>query len=135
MKVFAIIFLSIFFSCNQFHKATRDNFCFADNFSQKVEKVSLNDISKIKSLDGVFVQIDGFLTYEFENVALYPYKWAESKSALWLNFSNSMFKSEKQLDSMNRKEIIVIGKINIKRKGHLGYYMAELDSVFCMKYK
>lgn len=125
----------VFFSCNHQPKKTKDNLCFANNFSQHVEKVSLKDADKIKDLNGKFIQIEGYFSYEFENVALYPYKWSEPTKALWLNFSDSVVKNQKELDTMNYKEVIVIGKVNTSHKGHYSGYIAELDSVFCIKEK
>lgn len=100
-----------------------------------MEKVSLKDIDKIISLNGRFIQIEGYFSHEFENVALYPYKWSEPTKALWLNLSDSIIKSQKELDTMNYKEVIVIGKVNTLHKGHYSGYIAELDSVFCIKEK
>lgn len=31
------------------------------------------------------------------------------------------------------KRVLVIGKVNILRNGHLGAYLASLDSVYCIK--
>lgn len=125
----------VFFSCNYQPKKTKDNLCFANNFSQHVEKVSLKDAGKIKDLNGKFIQIEGYFSHEFENVALYPYKWSEPTKALWLNFSDSVVKNQKELDTMNYKEVIVIGRVNTSHKGHYSGYIAELDSVFCIKEK
>ena len=135
MKLSCIIFVSIFFSCNHLSKGIKSNLCFTNNFTQHIEKVSLKDIDKIISLNGRFIQIEGYFTHEFENVALYPYKWSEPTKALWLNFSDSIIKNQKSLDTMNYKEVIIIGKVNTLHKGHYGGYIAELDSVFCIKEK
>jgi hypothetical protein len=125
----------LFLSCTNVSRDVKQNLCFLDKFSQKIEKISLKEIDKIKKLNGQFIQVEGYLTYEFENVALYPYKWSESDKSLWLNFSDNIFKNEEELITINYKEVTVIGKVNILHKGHYSGYLAELDSVFCIKEK
>ena len=87
MKLLFISFVSVFISCNHLSKGIKYNLCYTNNFHQQIEKVSLNEIDKIVSLNERFIQIEGYLTHEFENVALYPYKWSESTKALWLSCS------------------------------------------------
>ena len=90
-------------------------------------------IDKLKTFNQKFVEIEGYLTNEFENVALYPYKWSESNKALWLNFCDSIIKNREELSLLNYQKVVVIGRVNILHKGHYSGYIAELDSVFCIK--
>lgn len=135
MKILYLILTSVFFACNHIPNGTKTSLCFTNNFSQHIEKVLLSDTGKIKSLNEQFIQVEGYLAYEFENVALYPHKWAESTKALWLNFSDSIVKNRKELITINYKAVSVIGKVKILHKGHYNGYLAELDSVFCIKEK
>jgi hypothetical protein len=133
MKPLFSIILLLFLSCNHTLKSTKIDLCFGKNFSQHVEKVSLNDIDKIKTFNQKFIEIEGYLTNEFENVALYPYKWSESNKALWLNFCDSIIKNREELSLLNYQKVVVIGRVNILHKGHYSGYIAELDSIFCIK--
>jgi hypothetical protein len=135
MKSVYLIFIIIIFSCNHLTQRTKSDLCFSSDFSKQVEKVSLNDTGRIRKLNGRFIQIEGYLTYEFENVALYPIKWSESTKALWLNFSDTIIKNREDLMTINYKAVAVIGKVNILHNGHSNGYLAELDSVFCIKEK
>lgn len=38
------------------------------------------------------------------------------------------------LQTLNEKEVTLIGKVDTLHKGHFNGYFAELDSVFCIKY-
>jgi hypothetical protein len=136
MKLLKIIVVLIFFSCNSLSKSkVQKNICFKNDSLKSIENISLSEIEKIKTLNGSLVQIEGFFCNEFENVALYPYKWAESTKALWLSFSDSIINKENELGFFNYKKVIVFGRINVTRKGHFNAYIASLDSVFCIKEK
>ena len=126
-------FLFVAYSCNNHLQRGQENLCVMNKLSQPVEKVSLNDTFAIKQLNDKFIQIEGYFSYEFENVAVYPTKWSETSSALWLNFSDNIAINNDGLNALNQKKVVLIGRVNKNRKGHLGGYMASVDSVFCIQ--
>jgi len=127
---------SILFSCRSVQTKKVPGLCFVrDNFSQPVEKVFLRDVNKIKTLNDKFVEIEGVLSYNFEDVALYPTNSSDPGKAIWLELIVPETVSESLLYDLSGKEIVVIGKVNLKRKGHLGGYIGTLDSAFCVKIK
>lgn len=133
IKLLFALFLFVTYSCNNRLQSGQQNLCAISKFYQPVEKVLLKDTAAIKQSHDKFIQVEGYLSYDFENVAVYPYKWSETSNALWLNFSDNIASSNKELNMLNQKKIILIGRVNINRKGHLGGYMASVDSVFCIQ--
>ena len=128
-----ILFIFLFFSCNT--RLSKNNYllCPDNILHQRIELASLDDISGIKNLNGRFIRIKGYLSFEPENVALYPFKWSEPKAALWLNFSDNIVTDIEKIKGINYESVEVIGRVNINSKGHYSRYIAELDSVFCIK--
>lgn len=128
-----ILFIFLFFSCNTRLSQNNSNLCTNNNFYQPIKSASIKDISGIKNLDNKFIRITGYLSFEPENVALYPFKWSEPKAALWLNFSDNIVEDIEKLREINYQKVEIVGRVNIKSKGHYSEYIAELDSVFCIK--
>jgi hypothetical protein len=130
MKISNLIIALIFVSCGNPIKEQEVDLCGSNKFYQKIEKVSFDDVEHIKKVNGRFVEIEGFFYYNFEDVALYPTKSSNSTAdALWLNLKLP----DTLLDKLSKKKVRVIGRLNILQKGHLGGYLATLDSTFCMK--
>ena len=101
--------------------------------STEVIKVSLKESKRVKSLDGKFVQVKGYYRDNFEDVALYPSRNADSQKALWLDMKIPDSIPLAKLDSLRERKILLIGKINISDKGHLGAYLATLENITCLK--
>ena len=129
MKIFYLAIVLTFISCKDSQKKQAIVFCDSSNFHQPVERVSFDDIDHIKTLNGKFIEIEGFFYANFEDVALYPSRSSHSTAkALWLNLTlpdSSLYKADK-------KKVAVIGRVNIFQKGHLNGYLATLDSAFCI---
>ena len=118
------------FGCSALQKEKEIDTCVSNNFYQKVEKVSFENIDQIKKFNGRFVEIEGIFYNNFEDVALYPPRSSNSiADALWLN----IIVPHSLLDKLNKKKVRVVGKVNIFHKGHLNGYLASLDSTFCIK--
>lgn len=135
-----LIFISILLiaSCNLRESASEDNdtiniFCNKSDSIPKIEKVSLDEKDMLKKLDGKLVQITGVFHYDFEDLALYPSKNSSSRNALWLNYFAADSISLANMAFHKYKKVIIKGKVNISRKGHLGAYFASLDSVYCFE--
>jgi hypothetical protein len=122
-------------SCKSIKDKSLSQICYDRGFYQVVEKVSLRDTQKIKQLEGKFIEVEGLFRYVFEDVALYPSKTAEPPEAMWVNIIVPDAASDKQLDELNERNVVIIGKVNLKRKGHFNGYMGSLDSAFCIKAK
>lgn len=129
MKIFYLVIVLTCFSCQSLQKKVYFDICRNSNFYQTVEKVSIDDIDRIKKLNGKFVEIEGYFYENFEDVALYP-NWPSytSAGALWLN----LVVSDSLADKLSKTKVRVIGRVNLSEKGHLGAYLATLDSTFCM---
>ena len=132
-KVFYTGIALIFFSCNGTKTQKAADICIDSKYPQQIEAISFNDIKSIKKLNGSFVQMEGFFHYNFEDVALYPSKSSDVTEAISLNLAKDVEEREKDLEALNNKNIIVIGKIDITKRGHFNGYIATLDSAFCIK--
>jgi len=132
MRIIYILLAFSFFSCRTGQKEKGIEIGSRDNFFQKVEKVSLSDTSRIKELNGKFVEVGGFFYYNFEDVALYPSRPSDSDGALWLDFSLPGT-TPRQLENLSSRKVVMTGRINLSEHGHLGAYMAGLDSIFYIR--
>ena len=131
-SICAAVFILTFVSCD--FPAGKPIAIFCKKFdSTEIIKVSLKESKRIKSLDGKFVQVEGYYRDNFEDVALYPSRNADSRKALWLEIKIPDSIPVTRLDSLREKKILVIGKINISDKGHLGAYLATLENISCLK--
>lgn len=134
MKAYFIIVCILSLGCQSVQKDHFPNLCSMDTFSHNVEKVALKDTIRIQKLNGNFVEMEGILRYNFEDVALYPTKHSSFTEAIWLNLIIPATIPEQQVQRMDGYRVVVIGKINTSSKGHLGAYIATLDSA-CIKVK
>lgn len=130
--VFAAIFILTFVCCDSPEGEPITIFC-KELDSTVVTKVSLKDSKQIKSLDGKLVEVEGICRRNFEDVALYPSRNAESQKALWIDMKIPDSIPLARLDSLRERKILIIGKINISHKGHLGAYLATLENISCLK--
>lgn len=132
IKCVFLVLISI--GCQTMNKDIKPELCFSGFFYQEIREVKIDDISKIKQLNGKFVQIQGTLHYSFEDVAIYPIgSNNSSEGAFWLNFRLPDDTSIAYLRELNGKKVKLIGRINLSNKGHLEDYKVTLDSVFCIK--
>ena len=130
---YTIVFALLLFGCNSLQKQkTPALLCFDNNFHQKVEKTLLN-VEEIKKLNGKFVEVEGVFRYNFEDVALYPSESSELSEAIWINLTLPQNIPDSLIRSFDDKRVLIIGKVNMTKRGHLNGYMATLDSAFCIK--
>jgi hypothetical protein len=135
MKAFLIIVFIMNISCKSSYKDHLSDVCSRGNFSVEAEKVALTDSFRIKELHGRFVEIEGILHYNFEDVALYPSKHSDVIKAMWLNLIIPDKVSEMKIKRMDGVKVVLIGKIDTTDQGHYDAYIATLDSAFCIKVK
>ena len=98
------------------------------SFGQKVTKVSFLDTNGIKAYNGTFIEIEGYFAYSFEDIALYSKRDPRTAVALWLDLKIP----DSMASRLRGKEVQVVGRVDIARKGHDGGYWATLDSAFCI---
>ena len=135
MKVLLFIFYilsTLFISCNQPRVEIIDK-----EADSKIitTQTSFRELAKNPaSFDGKFVEVKGKFYDNFEDVALYDNGLFPNKDArLWINFNNKVIRDEGKLDQLSGKSVIIKGKINSRGKGHLNWYLAELDSVYYIR--
>lgn len=94
------------------------------------------DFQKIyldQSLDGKIVQISGYFSFVFEDIALYPSEKAESNDAVWLTISSEVDKHYEKLKKFNTRKVILTGFLHYRDKSHLNSYYATLSKVSCIR--
>lgn len=126
-------FLILLFSCKWSAQRNLGQICFDSGFNQPLENLSLMNIDQIKRLEGRFVEIDGIFHYRFEDVGLYPSKTAKVSAAMWVNLEIPDSVPSIDLRRLDQKKVSIIGRVNLKDKGHFNSYFGALDSVFCIK--
>jgi hypothetical protein len=130
--LFLLLLQTTLLSCNQ-HKVE----LIGSTYNPKIyyQKVGLYKLAgNLQSFDGMLVEVKGEFSYNFEDVALYnDGLFSDEGIRFWVNFKDGMTKDENQLKQLSGKPVIIRGKVNSKQKGHLGWYLAELDSVYYIK--
>jgi hypothetical protein len=89
-----------------------------------------NNLSK---KNGERVKLDGYFAYSFEDVAIYSSKEPKSAVGIWINFKEGIELQSDKLKNLIGKKVAIYGTVNMDDKGHLGYYEASLDSVYCIE--
>lgn len=89
-------------------------------------------LSKPGDFNGQRVRVAGYLTLGWENFALYPS--AESAKtlkdgALWVSFAPEAGLDKEQIDTLNRKYVILEGSLNASEHGHMEGFTAEVQHV------
>ncbi len=130
-----LIIVVILCSCKNIPKDKLPDICSTSGFTQPVEKVSLKDTTRIKQLNGKFIEVEGVFYSGFEESGLYPFKGANCNEALWLDLIIPSSVPENVKFEYNKRELVVIGRVNTECKGHSNCYIATLDSAFCIKPK
>lgn len=135
MKILYIMLASLpLLNCGSLNKQeSPEKLCFDSDFHQKTDKVSLDNPENIKQLDGRFVQVEGRFHYDFEDVAIYPLSSSNATEALWVNLTIPESISDSLIKKFDGRKVVLTGRVNLAKKGHLNGYMASLDSVFCVK--
>jgi len=95
-------------------------------------KIELANHSKIKNLDGKFVKVEGLYFASFEMSGLFLSKETNTSTGLWINFNFPQITQDSINKLLSAKKVSVIGKINLKDRGHLSSYFGSLDSVYCI---
>jgi hypothetical protein len=121
------------FSCNN-----KPEILIADNKTDSATsaiEISLSDLAKIyASLNGQFIVTKGQFSFLFEQVGIHDDAlFASETDCFWLRFKNVMYEQEDKLSLLSGKRVTIKGKVNVNSKGHLGSYLASIDSVYFIK--
>jgi hypothetical protein len=107
--------------------------CIPDEFYQDITVIDIDDFPEIKRLDGRFVQVEGTLSFNFEDVAIYPFGSNDPNKAYWVEFRLPGDSAMEYVNTLNEKRVTLVGRMNLKAKGHMNSYRGTIDSVFCIK--
>jgi hypothetical protein len=129
----SILFYSTFIlaSCNANKKVKNEFINTSINTMPIVTKISIGDlIKKFKSLQGSYIETEGVVYYEFENVSICSDNGQDSK-CFWLdlNFKDSL------LQKNSGQQCILKGVIDTSSKGHLNANLATIRNVYYLKQK
>jgi len=127
IKTYLIILVILFTSCT--YQRDKITVCTDTADLQKIPQMSFGELRNSKKVDGKTVSMKGVFSYNFEDVALYPNQFDEG---IWLSGSALAGESDSLLKKLNGKIILVIGTIDLSRKGHLGSYFCTLNA-FCIR--
>ena len=91
-------------------------------------------VKKYSSLQGQYIETEGIVYCEFENVAICLDKGKDSK-CFWLDLSRDLIINDSLLQIASGKRFILKGVIDTSSKGHLGAYLATIRTVYYLKQK
>ncbi|HUC79411.1 MAG TPA: hypothetical protein VMR70_00790 [Flavisolibacter sp.] len=132
MKFLYLFFLFLVGCVNATNTRSESNqsFCSPNSTIDKLEKYDFEDADTIHQSD--IIKLEGVVTFQFENVAIYPKATSEPKDAFWIHFSPHLVEYINEIEKMDGKKVLVAGKLDFNQKGHLGSYKGTLDSIFCI---
>jgi len=94
------------------------------------KNISMSDlINNFKKLDGQTIQTEGFVYFEFENVAIFLEKNYNNK-CFWLDLDRNLTFNDSLLQKASGQKFIIKGTIDTSSKGHLGSYPATIKNVY-----
>ena len=134
MKILKDFGLILFFliACNTAPRERINPICFENEIYSKTELVDFEDVLTI--MDRKIVEASGYFHLNFEDVALYPSKSSAHKDAIWLNFIDPVAQHA-EFKKFDGRLVTITGIVNSRKKGHFSEYLAEIDSVFCIRLK
>ena len=87
-------------------------------------------IANPEKYDGKIVSIIGFVNMEFEGNAVYLHSedWQNIlySNSLWLEIPKDI---EKDKDKYNHRYVVIVGKFNAKKHGHMGLWSGEIENI------
>jgi hypothetical protein len=96
-------------------------------------KLSFRELKTSKDIDGRTVSMEGFFSYNLEDVALYPIESRRHQKGIWLDIDDNVAQYDSLLKKFNGKKVMVTGTIDLSINGHLNSYFGELKNIICMK--
>lgn len=132
IKAYLIFIVTLFTACNA-QKNSASVLCIDTVAMHNVSKLSSEELYTSKEVDGRTVSIEGFFSYNFEDIALYPNKSNPDQKGIWLVFDNKMLQHDSLLTKLNGKKVTVTGTIDLSRKGHLNSYFCTLFNIICIR--
>ena len=87
-------------------------------------------IATPEKFQGKFVRVEGYVSLEFEDYALYltrdDYEHLTGDNAVWIDFKRGVLKSP---DQLNGKYVLIEGTYDAREHGHLGMFSGEIRNV------
>jgi len=88
-------------------------------------------IANPEKYDGKTIQVIGYLNLEFEGNAVYlhqeDYEHGLTNNGFWVDFSGSI-KEKTKLDC-SKKYVIIVGKFDMKRHGHMSLFGGTIKDI------
>ncbi|WP_068773573.1 hypothetical protein [Paenibacillus sp. FJAT-26967] len=106
-----------------------------EEVNQNITEVSIiNLISNPEKYDGELIRVVGVANIAFESNALYlskeDYKNSITKNAVWLKLNYDQLNvTQKVLDKLNGKYVLIEGILNMNNKGHFDKYSGSIEKI------
>ena len=103
------------------------------------KKISINKLAQhYKSLNGQYIETEGTFFSAFEEFAIYTDKkfFSNERDGFWMDVNNNLFTNQKDWDSVYARQgtkILIKGKVDTSRHGHLGGYLATITDIYFFK--
>jgi hypothetical protein len=96
-------------------------------------KTSIGELSReFKTRHGQYVTVKGRFFYQFENVALVDDDiFPNDDMRFWLEFDKAI--NEKVLEKLSGDIVVIKGKIDTSKTGHLNGYLATVGNIYYIR--
>ena len=131
--IYTFLFVLLFFSCKEKQKA--DIVITNIDSTIKPIKLSLSDLKQtFKQLHGKWIETEGKFHNNFEDVSICPeIILNDEPDCFWLDFNQQLLVNDSLINEANRKRVIIRGKIDTTRKGHMSSYLATIREIYFFK--
>ncbi|MBN8666404.1 MAG: hypothetical protein J0M30_02805 [Chitinophagales bacterium] len=133
MRYALFIIILCLFACRVGKENEKIQICIKIVSDEVSTKTSFDEIYLGSAMDGRIISIDGFFSFGFEDIALYPEKDDHSKKGLWLIFNREVMAKDSLLKKLNGRKVNITGKVDLLNKGHLNYYYGTISNVTCIQ--
>jgi hypothetical protein len=137
VKYFGIISLFLLIaSCSSKNKDSRVSvndllISNEDNQNEEYDVSLVKLIANPEKYNGKTIQIIGYLNLEFEGNAVYlhkeDYEHGLTRNGFWVDFSGPI-KENKKL-AFSKKYVIIVGKFDMKRHGHMSLFGGTIKDI------
>ena len=129
IKVYLFVMLFSFAACNS-QRSLKVVWCEIDTVTDSERVISFHQLYTLKDLHRKTVTVEGFFSYSFEDVALYPRPGSGGEGA-WLSFKSRI--SDSLLRGLHGKKIAVTGEVDTTDKGHLNSCYCTIYNISCIR--
>lgn len=119
-------------SCNSFKDEAMVRICLDPPEFTKVSEFSWDDVPNLPKMHGDWIKIEGYFSYNFEDVAVYSSRHVRTAHAISIDFKYEIELQNDKLQKLAGKKVVVFGRLDPNGRHQLDF-PAMIDSAYCIE--